>query len=201
MKSPLNYQVSNNDNLKASLEDCLMFLFERQEMPHEILKGLYYYAAECYNTKFEDSNAEVNNVYAEEFVKYCSSVLKVKDLNLKCSHLRGDAVTLSVIFQCLKNHGSACVKVWKGNKFHYVAVTALDVDYIYLFDPYFEYTNFYKGNENVKVVLDMPFNYNRKIKIEHFVRSKQEDYCMGSVENRETIIFIKEVVSRQREFI
>ena len=199
MKSPLNYQVTNKDNSNTALEDSLMFLFEREEMPIEILKALYAYSIECYNDKTENNIAEYSKQYMQTMSRYISDVLKNKNLNFQCVHSKGEAVTLSTILYCLKNYGCACVKVWKNNGPHYVVVTALDTTSAYVFDPYFEYASFYKENENVKVVLDMPFNHNRKIKLEHFIRSKQEDYCLGSPLNREAVMFVKKFAVQERE--
>ena len=199
MKSPLNYQVSNIDNSNAALEDSLMFLFEREEMPLEILKALYVYSVECYNKNTENNVVEYGKYFMETMSKYIIDVLKTKNLNFKCVYSKGETVALSSIIYCVKNYGCACVKVWKGNEPHYVTVTAIDSNFVYLFDPCFEYDSRYNENENVKVVLDKPFNYNRKVRVEHFVRLKKSDYCLGDLQNREAIIFLKEIVSRERE--
>lgn len=199
MKSPLNYQVTSKDNSNAALEDSLMFLFEREEMPLEILKALYVYSVECYNDRTEADTNQYSKQFIHIMSKYISDVLKNKNLNFDCVHSLAENVSLSAILYCLKNNGCACVKVWKDNAPHYVVVTALDTSYVYLFDPYFEYASFYKNNENVKVVLDMPFNYNRKVKLEHFILSRQEDYCMGMQANREAVMFVKRIASPERE--
>ena len=201
MKTPLNYQVTSKDNSNAALEDSLMFLFEREEMPLEILKALYVYSVECYNDKTEYNTAEYGKQYMATMSRYISDVLKNKNLNFNCVHSKGESVTLSSILYCLKNYGCACVKVWKDNEPHYVTVTALDSSSVYLFDPYYEYASFYKANDNVKAILDMPFNYNRKVKLEHFVRSRQDDYCMGAPANREAVMFVKKITAQERELV
>ena len=48
MKNPLHYQLSEYDCGPTSLLNAISFLFEREEIPPEILRNIMLYCLDCY---------------------------------------------------------------------------------------------------------------------------------------------------------
>lgn len=199
MKSPLNYQLTSSDNPNVALINAFLFVFEREEMPNEVLKCVMDASTRFY---VQNSNFS-NNYYASfmlEMVKAISDISKRKNLTFDCVYAQGEEVSLSSLLFALKNNGCFVVRVWKSGQAHYVVATGMDTEYVYLFDPYFEYASTYKNDENVKIVQDMPFKCNRKIKLEHFILSSQKDYCLGEKNVRNAVVILKKNEPKEREF-
>ena len=49
MKTPLRYQITEFDCGSVSLINCIVFLFERNEIPAELIKAISTYTLDCYD--------------------------------------------------------------------------------------------------------------------------------------------------------
>ena len=49
MKNPLRYQISEYDCGPTSLLNAISFLFEREEIPPEVIRNIMLYCLDCYN--------------------------------------------------------------------------------------------------------------------------------------------------------
>ena len=70
---------------------------------------------------------------------------------------------------------------------HYVIITKRDKKYFYIFDPYYLDKDYYKKDKDIKIVLNKPFTYNRKVTINR-VFSTKDDFSMGDVDKRECVL-------------
>ena len=77
----------------------------------------------------------------------------------------------------------------------------MDDLYIYAFDPYYKDVGSFKSSLGVEVVNDEPFCYNRKILIEKFISEKSLEYTLGNENYREAILFFRNDVIPEREFV
>ena len=200
MKSPLRYQITDFDCGSVSLINCLTYLFEREEVPAELVRIITTFSLECYNEK----GMLENNAYTKQLnyvvSKWVSEFARQKMIPLKSLYLTGEKIGLSMIVGCLKREGCVNVKTYRDGYEHYVMLTDIDDDYVYMFDPYYCYASEYRNNPNVDVIVDMPFNYNRKVKLEHFLSEKKQDYMFGPVRDREIIWFERNDAVLEREF-
>lgn len=200
MKSPLMYQMTEDTCGGVAIFNCVSFLFDRDEMPLEFLNIMASYSVGCYDDDGELSNKD----FYENILFFASSWLKdyakEKHIHLKAVRLLGERVNLLRIRNCLLNGGCVDLKTTRRGKTHYVVITHMDDDYMYIFDPYFKPLNAYDGNENIEVILDKPFYYNRKVKIEHFIRETRAEYTLGNEETREAVLFYRDNAVLQREF-
>ena len=51
MKNPLRYQISEYDCGPTSMLNAISYLFEREEIPPEIIRNIMLYCLDCYNTE------------------------------------------------------------------------------------------------------------------------------------------------------
>ena len=57
MKIPLHYQVSNYDCGPTSLVNALCVLFEREDIPPELIRNIMLYCLDCYNLQGEEGRS------------------------------------------------------------------------------------------------------------------------------------------------
>ena len=48
MKTPLQYQISEYDCGPTTLDNAIRFLFEREDIPPEIIRNITLYCLDCY---------------------------------------------------------------------------------------------------------------------------------------------------------
>ena len=51
MKNPLHYQFSEYDCGPTSMQNAISFLFEREEIPPEVLRNIMLYCLDCYSSE------------------------------------------------------------------------------------------------------------------------------------------------------
>ena len=57
MKSPLRYQFSEYDCGPTTMLNAVSYLFEREEIPPEIIRNVMLYSLDCYSKKGEPGRA------------------------------------------------------------------------------------------------------------------------------------------------
>ena len=67
-------------------------------------------------------------------------------------------------------------------------MTKLDDDFAYLFDPYYLNINYYDKDDDVEIIKDRPFEFNRKVKKERIEKQTKKDFALVRGENKEIII-------------
>lgn len=198
MKSPLQYQMSESDFGRVSLLNCISYLFDREEMPNELVRVISMYAIA---NSDEDGNFVANDAYGDigYFVyRWVNQYAEEKRIPLKSKFFKGEDVDVYQIIMCLKQGGCAFMKTIKGDGNHYVCITAIDNEYIYIFDPYFKSSISPKYVNDVEIV-DSPFQFNRRVKLEHFLSKKRLELALGLVEERQVVLFVRNDTHLQRE--
>ena len=51
MKTPLRYQMSEYDCGPTAMLDAVSFLFEREEIPPEVIRNIMLYCLDCYSAE------------------------------------------------------------------------------------------------------------------------------------------------------
>lgn len=198
MKSPLMYQMSEISCGEITIFNCVSFLFEREEMPLEFLKIMSSYALSCYTKIGELENGEFCNNLMFFTARWINGYAQARRIPLIAKYLKSNDVNLLEIRKCLINGGCVSLKT-DFNGRHYIAIMKMDSEYVYAFDSYYK-KEFDKQNPGVDVVLDKPFEYNRKIKIEKFISEVSGEYSLGAVREREAVLFFRDDAMLQREF-
>ena len=113
---------------------------------------------------------------------------KVKKWPIDTQVLHGNIVQISdnsKVVECLQQGGVCVARVMLGC-WHYVLLTGIDSEYVYVFDPYYRKKTF--NEKGILIVTDKPTQMNRKIKHEVLNRVGKENYALGALEERECIL-------------
>lgn len=187
MKTPLRYQITEFDCGSVSLLNCITYLYERDEIPAELIKAINIYTLDCYD---EFGNIGQKGT-SRDAVKYITSWLvkfsETKDFGIKCKYLEKDEVDLKQIKNCLKHSGCVNVRSFLDGE-HYLTITDIDQDYVYFFDPYYENTVAEEDKGIVEIISENPFKYNRKVKLDRFLSKKKLNYALGPIKYRECVL-------------
>lgn len=187
MKTPLRYQMTEFDCGTVSLLNCIMFLFEREEIPAELVKAISTYTLDCYD---EFGNLGQKGT-SRDAVKYLSRWIvefsSKKNLGISCKYLSGKNVGIDKIKQCLDNGGCVNLRTYYDVE-HYVTITHYDDEYIYVFDPYYSIKKEYENNEYIDLITNKPFNYNKRVKIERFLETTKNELALGPISKREVVL-------------
>ena len=160
MKNPLHYQLSEYDCGPTSLLNAISFLFEREEIPPEILRNIMLYCLDCYGP--------VSSRYLRGSDVYVGD----NSLLLDALH-RGGAVVVRLYYEVA----------------HYVLFTGVKDGQILLFDPYYQTVPFTKPDEKeALLVTDHPFSWNRSVPFSYFNRESMELYALGEMAGREAVL-------------
>ena len=71
------------------------------------------------------------------------------------------------------------------NSEHYVIITDIDDDFVYIRDPYYLDAWFYDNDKEVEIVLGHIFDYNRKVSVKRFSSVLKRDFALGPLKFRE----------------
>ena len=161
MKNPLRFQITEFDCGTVSLLNAISFLFQREEIPAELIRAIYRYTLDCYdeygNLGQGGTSREAINKLTHWITRYANS----HDFKIKCEHLQKEKVTIEKIKNCLNDGGCIFYRSWLLKDEYYVILTKIKGQKIYIFDPYYLEKNKYDKNKNVKIVFNKPFSHNR----------------------------------------
>ncbi len=192
MKNPLRYQTTKYDCGPASLENAVNFLLEREKIPPAILKGISLFCMDQDNSRGELSKGGTSRMAMEHFCVWLNRYHAVHGFPVHCEFITGSDVCIeenSKIVRCLQSGGAAVVRVWLGCD-HYVLLTGIDQQYVFLFDPYFREKAF--RNKKIRMIHDQPKKMNRKVSIELINSEGTGAYEMGRKESRDAALFFYE---------
>ena len=187
MKVPLRYQITEFDCGAVALVNCLSFLFDREEIPVELLKKIHMHTLDCYCSEGNVGRGGTSR----DAVKYISRRIiefaNRKDFGIECEYLIGDQVTFEKIKDWVQSGGCALFRCWHIDVEHYVTITKIDDDFVYLFDPYYLERDYYDKNKHIEIIPDQPFTANRKVCVDYF-KNKKGDLSLNSIKLRETLL-------------
>lgn len=199
MKTPLRYQITEFDCGSVSLINCITYLFERKEIPTELIKVISTFTLDCYDEKGRLGAGGTIREMIYFISRWINEFSETKSIHLSAKYLKGKNVELLEILKCLKAGGCVNLRTYNEMAEHYISITGYDNEYIYLFDPYYRMPEEYKENKMVDCIVSNPFSYNRRVRIEQFVSDKKLDFALGPVEKREAILFNRNDISMQIE--
>lgn len=190
MKVPLRFQVTEFDCGTISLLNAFSYLYDREEIPAELVKAIHKYTLDCYdengNLGQGGTSKEAINKLTHWITRYANS----HKFNVICERLEGKEVTLENIKKCLSSDGCVFLRCWQSCE-HYVILTKMDKKYAYIFDSYYLDKREYEKDKDVKIILNKPFTHNRKVDINRFMSESKKDFSLGEVDNRECVLINK----------
>lgn len=188
MKVPLRFQVTDFDCGTVSLTNAFSYLFEREEIPAELIRGINMYTLDCYDLEGNlgqgGTSREAINMLARWITNFANSK---ENFNVVCYYYEKEQVNRKLLDNCLLNNCVLFVRCWQTTE-HYCIITNIDQEYAYFFDPYYFEMDYYKSDREIEMIFDKPFNYNRKVKIERLFSETTEDFSLGKIDKRECVV-------------
>ncbi len=188
MKNPLHYQLSECDCGPTALLNGLSYLFQREEIPPEVIRNVMLYCLDCYNDEGIPCKSGTSMAAMMFLSNWLNGFCKTGRLPVSSQYLSGRSVYIgpeSYINDALMRGGVAVVRLFY-EEAHYVVLTGIEKDGIRMFDPYYEEEPF--KEEGVQLVLDQPFSHNRIVPACYFNQESLELYAFGPYEMREAVL-------------
>ena len=140
MKSPLRYQFSEYDCGPTTMLNAVSYLFEREEIPPEIIRNVMLYSLDCYSKKGEPGRAGTSRMAMMFLSNWLDGFGRATNLPLSSQYLAGKSVYIgqeSFINDALHRGGVAVVRLFYDVE-HYALLTGETADgSILMFDPWY----------------------------------------------------------------
>ena len=113
-------------------------------------------------------------------------------MNLRCTSIQREDISIyNLDLKNKVNNGAvAIVRLFQDCE-HYCLLTRIDDEYAFLFDPYYLNINYYDNDDDIEIIKDRPFEFNRKVKKERMEEKSTKDFALVKDENSEIIIIEK----------
>lgn len=188
MKNPLRYQISEYDCGPTSMLNAISYLFEREEIPPEIIRNIMLYCLDCYNTEGIPGKCGTSTAAMAFLSNWMNGFGKIGQLDISTVYLSGKSVYLgrdSRINDALRRGGAAVVRLYYEVE-HYVLLTGEQDGKLLMFDPYYWEEPY--DEPDIQMTEDHPFAYNRVVPEYYFNRESSKTYALGPWEGREAVI-------------
>ena len=199
MKNPLHYQLSEYDCGPTSMLNAISFLFDREDVPPEIIRNIMLYSLDCYGAGGAFGKSGTSRTAMMFLSNWLDGYGQTCSLPISSSYISGKSVYIgneSLINDTLRRRGVVVVRLHYGVE-HYVLLTGEREGKILLFDPWFEEpessSDMFRpacSSENLRVIVttDHPFEYNRIVPNAVFNKETHDFYALGEMEQREAVL-------------
>ncbi len=201
MKNPLSYQLTEYDCGPTTMLNAMNFLFEREEIPPDVIKFIMLYCLDAYNEAGEACKSGTTCMAMRFLASWLNHYGEVKKWPIHCEVIDGEDVHLSQnskIAHCLQLGGVVVARVML-ECWHYVLFTGMDNKQVFLFDPYYREIPF--SEEGIKIIYDAPKRMNRKVTYEILNSEGTGDYAMGKTDIRECVLIYNRVTKKSMDSI
>jgi hypothetical protein len=191
MKIPLKYQSTEYDCVPISFLNAFNYLFDREEIPPEVIKTIVSYSLNTFNHDGELGKKGTTWLAIRFICEWLNDYSEAKDFKVECITLTGSEVNMegSKLAKCLNKDGVILSRILLHNaRYHYVLITDVDDNNVYLFDPYYRKKKF---EEEAIIILDNAFKANRKVCKSRFNSFEGEVYSLGPKSERECVLITR----------
>lgn len=192
MKNPLHYQLSEYDCGPTAVLNAVSFLFERDQIPPEVIRNIMLYCLDCYGTDGVSGKKGTSAVAMMFLSNWLDGFGKVGRLSVSSQYISGRSVYLgedSLLNDAIRRRGVAVVRLFL-DEWHYVLLTGLEDDRVMMFDPYYIDQPF--EQKDIQMITDHPSEYNRIMPQSYLNCEEETLYAMGPVEGREAVLLFNE---------
>ena len=191
MKVPLRYQNTEYDCGTTSFVNALAYLYDREDIPVELLRAIYRFTLDVENKKGVVGAGGTSREHAELLSKYFVEYAnKNKNFNINCEILNGQDVSLDKLKETLSKKGVIIARCWQDGE-HYILITNIDDNFAYVFDPYYLEEDYYVEDEDVAIVLYETFTHNRLVKLDRLFDESLKDFSLLEKDKRSVILINK----------
>ncbi len=189
MKTPLHYQITEYDCGPTSLLNGISYLFEREDIPPEVVRNIMLYSLDGFGLDGVSGKSGTSHTAMLFLSHWLNGFGKTGRLTLSSAYLAGREVNLgqnSLLRDALRRGGAAVARV-DLDGWHYVLLTAIAGNEVYLFDPYRITAEPFPA-EYVRVDDAHPYAFNRVVPAEMLGREDVGPYALGPLEQREAVL-------------
>jgi hypothetical protein len=192
VKNPLHYQMSEYDCGPTSMLNAISYLFPREEIHPEIIRSIMLYCLDCFGADGATGKSGTSRMAMMFLSNWLNGVGQAGHLPVSSRHLSGAAVELGPGggIQDALRRGGAAVTLVDFDGWHYVLLTGIQDQRVYLFDPYYRDEPFH--GLDIQIVTDHPGAYNRVVPVSYLERESREPYSLGPREDREAVLLFNE---------
>lgn len=190
-RAPLRYQFSEYDCVPTTIGNAIAYLFEREEIPPEVVQRIYLYtldAAGRRGTFARGSSDESVRLLAHWLEQFSTDRFGVRT-----EFLAGREVHLgrgNRIVECLNDGGVALLNItYDHGDWHYVLAVRADAKRLYFFDPYWR-RDIRRVGRSVRR-LEPAREDGANLAIERAwldTASNRRRFCLGSWRNRDCLL-------------
>ena len=206
MKNVLNYQSSEYDCGPTTLTNALRYLFERCDIPPELLKTISLYTLDAYNDEGETGKSGTSAMAMQFLANWFEQYGKCKHFPISASFFRDEQVRVqpdSAIVNCLQQGGVVVVRCWLGGDGHYILLTKAMGEEIGLFDPYAIHPRAFSAEKllanGIRLVHDQHYVMNRIVRADILDSQTKDNYSMGDYEIREAMLLYNQLTRQTAE--
>ncbi len=188
MKNPLHYQLSEYDCGPTSMLNAISYLFDREQLQPELVRNVMLYCLDCYGSDGSSGKSGTSCMAMMFLSSWLNRFGEAGHLTVRSHYLSGEDVNFgqnSSLRDALQRNGVAVVRlhfeVW-----HYVLLTKIEQDLVYVFDPYFCDEPF--AEPEICCVNDHAMEYNRIVPVHLLEQELLTTYSMGPVATREAVL-------------
>ena len=200
MKVPLRYQMTEYDCGPTSLLNGISFLFEREEIPPEILRSIMLFCLDQYSLEGYSGTKGTSHTAMQFLSHWLEGFGETGRLDITSIYLHGGNVTLaggSSLRNALTRKGVAVTRI-DLDGWHYVLLTGAEDQNVYVFDPYLLKEPF--PIPDVQTVYDHEYSYNRIVPLKLFESTELHPYSFGPYETREAVVLFNSRSMKPEEF-
>lgn len=187
MKTPLRFQVSEYDCGTISLLNAFSYLFDRKEIPVELIRAIHKYTLDCADEKGIIGAKGTSREAVDKLTHWITRYANSHNFGVKCERLEEKEITYQALVNCLNNNGCVFIRCWQGCE-HYVIITKINSKNCYIFDPYYLNKKEYVKDHEVKIILNQPFIYNRRVSLKRLFSENHNDFSLGPIAKRECVL-------------
>lgn len=193
MKNPLHYQVSNFDCGPTTMLNAMSYLFQREDIPAEMIRNIMIYSLDCYSPEGKPGGNGTSRAAMMFLSNWLNGFGQVSQIPVNSRYLSGKSVYMgneSYVNDALRRGGVAVVRLFY-DEWHYVLLTGMEGDLVLMFDPYYQPEPF-SEYPDILVDNDHPFSYNRKVPQYYFNQEELKFYGFGPYESREAVLLFND---------
>lgn len=193
METPLAYQISEYDCVPITFFNALNYVFDRKEIPPEVLKNIMLFSLDTFNIKGEVGKRGTTGLAVKHISEWLNNYSEVKSFQVSCDYLIGKEVDLlknNEIIECIKDGGVVLASIYLNDSLrHYILITDITSDYVLFFDPYYRKRKY--KEDGIEIIDDEPCRMNRKTTLERVNSHSEKLYSFGKTETRECVLMYR----------
>jgi hypothetical protein len=202
LKNPLTYQRTEYDCGLTTLLNAISFLFDREEIPPEVLKFISIYSTDSYNLQGEHGKGGTSRMAMMFISGWLNEYGKAAKFPVETDYLSGGTLSAqpgSRITQALLENGVVIVRVMYEVE-HYILLTGLDGFDVLAWDPWYRDTPFTGRTADIRLIHDAPFCANCKFPLGRLNEKGRGTYHMSDPETREAILLFNKTTRKKQAY-